>query len=78
MWSNHDLTLLKPACSWCSSVSTAAVMRWRMMRQNTLLVMESSVMPVQLLHLDKFLFFGSLMIVPLLLSSNITLLFEPS
>ena len=32
MWLMHDSPFLKPACSWCSSLSTAVVMRWRMMR----------------------------------------------
>ena len=35
------------------------------MRQKTMLAMDSSVMPHQLLHLDRLSFFGSLMIVPL-------------
>ena len=38
VWSLHDAPLLKPACSWRSSLSTAVVMHWRMMRQRTLLV----------------------------------------
>ena len=65
MWSMHDFPFLKPACSWRSSLSTAVVLHWRMMRQKTLLVMDRSVMPLQLLHSDRFPFFGSLMIVPL-------------
>ena len=31
MWSIHDFPFLKPACSWCSSLSTAVLKRWRMM-----------------------------------------------
>ena len=65
MWSMHDIPFLNPACSWCSSLSIVVVIRWRMMQQKTLLVMDSSVMPLQLAHLDRFHFFGSLMIVPL-------------
>ena len=64
MWSMHDFPILTPACSWRRSLSTAVVMRWRLMRQNTMLVMNSSVMPLQLLHSDRFPSFWSLMIVP--------------
>ena len=64
MWSMHVFSFLKPACSWHSRLSTAVVMRWRMMRQKTLLVMVSSVMPLQLLYSDRFPIIGSLMIVP--------------
>ena len=48
MWSLHDFSFLKPDCSWHSILSTAVVMRWIVMRQKTLLVMDSSVMPLQL------------------------------
>ena len=51
-WSMLGVPSMKPACSWSSSFFTAVVMRWRMMRQKTLLVMDSSVMPLQLLHTD--------------------------
>ena len=64
MWSMHNFPYLKPACCWCSSFSTAAGMRWRTMRQKILQVMDSSVMPLQLLHSDRLPFFGSLMTVP--------------
>ena len=30
MWSMHDFPFQKPASSLCGSVSTAVVMRWRM------------------------------------------------
>ena len=56
MWPMLDFAFMKPACSWRSSLSTADVMRRRMMRQKTLLVMDSSVMPLQLLHWDRFNF----------------------
>ena len=46
MWSVHNFHFLKLACSWSSSLSTAVVMCWRMMRQKTLLVMDSSMMPL--------------------------------
>ena len=72
MWSMHDFPFLKPACSWRGSLLTAVVMRWTMMRQKTLLVMDSSVMLLKLLHSDIFPFFGSLVIVPLLRASGIT------
>ena len=52
MWSMHDFPFLKPACSWRCSLSTAVVMRMRMMRLKTLLVMDSRVMPLKLLHSD--------------------------
>ena len=72
MWLMHYSPFLKPACYWCSSLSTAVVLRCRMMWQKTLLVMDSSVMPLQLLHSDRFPFFGSLVIVPLSQASGIT------
>ena len=53
MWSMHDFSFLRPAYSWPSSLSTAVPMHWGMIRQKTLLVMDSSVMSLQLLHLDK-------------------------
>ena len=65
MWSMHDFPFLKHACSWSSSLSTDVVMRWNMIWQKTLLVMDSIVMPLQLLHSDRFPCFGSWMIVPL-------------
>ena len=52
MWSMHDFPFLKPACSWRSSLATAVVMHWRMMQPKSLLVMDSSVMPLQLIHSD--------------------------
>ena len=72
MWSMHDFSFMKPACSWRSNFSTAVVMRWRMMQQKTLLVMVSSMMPLQLLHSGRFPFFKSLMIVTLLQALGIT------
>ena len=72
MWSMHDFPFLKTACSWRGSLPTAVVMRWTLMRQKTLLVMDSSVMLLKLLHSDKFPFLGSLVIVPLFLASDIT------
>ena len=65
MWSMHCYPFLKPACSWRSSLYTAVVMRWRMMRQVTLLMMDSSVMPLLLLHSVRFPLLGNLIIVPL-------------
>ena len=56
MWSMDDYRFLKPACSWRSSLSTAVVMRWRMMQQKILMLMDSSVMTLQLLHSDRFPF----------------------
>ena len=72
MWSMHDFPFLKPACSWHSSLSTPVVMRWRMMRQKTLLVMNSSVMPLQLLQSEEFHIIGCFMIAPLFQASGIT------
>ena len=60
MWSMHDIPFLKPACCWHSILSSAVVMQWRMTWLKTLLVMDSSVMPLQLLHSDRFPFVGSL------------------
>ena len=51
MWSMHDFPFLMPACSSRSSLSNAVVMRWRIMRHQSLLVMDSGVMPLYLLHL---------------------------
>ena len=64
MWSLHDFTFLKHACSWRSSLTSAVVIRWRMPRRKTMLVMDRSVMPLQLLRSDKFRLFGCLMILP--------------
>ena len=44
MCSMHDFPFLKPACSWRGCLLTAVVMRWTIMRQKTMLVMDSSVM----------------------------------
>ena len=78
MWSTHDFLFQKPDCSWRSSLSTAVVMRWRMMQQKTLLVMDSSVIPLKLLQSDRFNFFRSLVIVPLLQMSGISSLSHTS
>ena len=77
MWSMHDRPYQKPACLWRSSLSTAVVMRWRMMRQKTLLMMDSSVLPLQLLHSDRFPFF-SLISIPLFQALGITSLSQTS
>ena len=69
----HNFPFLKPACSCCSSLSTAVVML-----QKALLVMDSSVIPFQLLHSDRFSFFRSLMIVPLFQATGITSLSQTS
>ena len=61
----HDFLILKPAYSLSSSLPIAVVMCWRMMRLKTLLVLNCSVMSLQLLLSDRLLFFVSLMIVPL-------------
>ena len=58
MWLMHDPPLLKPACSRCSSLPTVVVMHWRMMRHYTVLATDSSVIPLQLLHSDRFPFMG--------------------
>ena len=78
MWSMHDFPFLKPARSWRSSSSTGVVMRWRTMRQKTLLVMDSRVMPLHLLHLDRFTFIVSMIIVPLFQASGISSLSQTS
>ena len=72
MWSVHDFPFLKPACSWRSSLSTAAVTRWRMIWQKNMQVMDSSVMPLKLLHSDRFPSYGCWMIAPLFQASGIT------
>ena len=69
MWLMHDISFLRPACYWRSSLSTAVVMCWTMMRQKTLLVMDSSVIALQLLLSDRFPFLGSLKIMLLFLAS---------
>ena len=73
MWSMHDFPFLKPACSWRSSLSTAVVMRWRMMQQKTLLAMNSSVMPLQLI---VPLFLGYHFIVPDVLEDVLKMLWH--
>ena len=72
MWSMYDFPFPKLASFWRSSLSTAAVMRLRMTRQKTLLVMDSSVMPLELSQSDRFHFSGRLINVPLLQESGIT------
>ena len=59
MWSMHDFHFLESACSTCSSLFTAVVIRFRMMRQKTSLVMDSSVMPPQLSYSERFPLYGS-------------------
>ena len=78
MWSMHDFSFLRPAYSWPSSLSTAVPMHWGMIRQKTLLVMDSSVMSLQLLHLDKYNLFGSLMLVSIFHASGFTSLIQKS
>ena len=78
MWSMYDFPFLKTTCSWRSSLSTAVVIRWKIMRQKTLLLVGSCVMPLHLVHLDKFPFLGSWMTVPLLQASGITSLSQTS
>ena len=70
MWSMNDFPFMTPAGSWRSTLSTAVVLR-RMMRLKTLLVMDSSVKTLQFKHSDKFPFFGSVMIVPIIQASGI-------
>ena len=78
MWSMHDFTFLKHALSWRSSLASAVVIRWRMPRRKTMLVMDRSVMLLQLLRLDRFRLFRSLMILPRFQTSAFTLLFTTS
>ena len=72
MWPMHDFPFLISACSCRSSLFTAVVMRWRMMGQKSLLMIDSIAMPLQLLHSDRLPFFVNFMIVPLFQASDIT------
>ena len=63
MRSMHDFPFQKRAFSWRSSLTTVVVMRWRIMRQKALLLIEGSVIPLKLSQSDIFHLFGSLMIV---------------
>ena len=70
--SMHDFPFLKPVVDHCCSRLSTVVVMHRRRWQKTLLVMDSSVMPLQLLHSDRFPVLGSLMIVPLFQASGIT------
>ena len=72
MCSPQDLPFLNPACSLRSIVSRAVDILFRITLLKTLLVMDSSVIPLQFLHRLRFPFFGSLTISPVFQSTGIS------
>ena len=63
MCSPQELPFLNPACSLRSIGSRAAYILFRITLLNTLLVMDSSVIPLQFLQRLSFPFFGSLTMI---------------
>ena len=70
--SPQDLPFLNPACSLRSIGSRAVDILFRITLLNTLLVMDSSVIPLQFLQRLRFPFFGSLTINPVFQSTDIS------
>ena len=70
MWSVHDLSWQKPACSSRSLLSRAAISRSKIILVNTLPGIDSSMIPLQLLQDDISPFFGSFTICPFFQSSG--------
>ena len=62
MCSQQDLPFLNPACYLCNIGSRAVYILLRITQMNTLLVMDSSVIPLQCLQRLRFPFFCSLTI----------------
>ena len=71
IWSTQDLPFRKPACSLRISGSMAAEMLSRITLPKTLLVTDSRVIPLQLLHILKSPFFDNLTISPVFQSLGI-------
>ena len=76
IWSIHPLPCLKPACSSLSLPSTALLMRLITILARTLLGIDSSVIPRQLLQSLNVPFLGILIITPSFQSSGISFLFH--
>ena len=72
MCSPQDLPFLNPACSMHRIGSRAVDILFRITLLTTLLVMDSSVIPLQVLHRLRFPFFGSLTISPVFQSTGIS------
>ena len=72
MCSPQGLPFLNPACSLRIIWSRAVDILFRITLLNTLLVMDSSVIPLQLLQRLRFPFFGSLTISPVFQSTGIS------
>ena len=72
MCSPQDLPFLNPACSLRSIGLRAVDILSRITLQNTLLVMDNSVIPLQFLQRLRFPFFGSLTISPVFQSTGIS------
>ena len=68
----QDLPFLDPACSLRSIGSRAVAILFRITLLNTLLVMDSSVIPLQFLQGLRFPFFDSLTICPVFPSTGIS------
>ena len=74
MCSPQDLPLLNPACYLRSIGSRAVYIMFRITLLNTLVVMDSNVIPLQFLQMLMFPFFGSLTIISRSSSRRIFLL----
>ena len=72
MCSPQDLPFLNPACSLRSIGSRVVYILFRITLMNTLLVMDSSVIPLQFLQRLRFPFFGSITISTVFQSTGIS------
>ena len=70
--SPQDLPFLNPACSLRSIGSMAVYIMFRITLLNTLLVMDSSVIPLQFMQRPRFPFSDSLTISPVYQSTGIS------
>ena len=70
MWSVHERSFLKPACSFQSVLSRAVFSLSRMILLSTFPGMDSSMIPLQLLQDDRSPFFGSFTRCPRFQSSG--------
>ena len=70
MWSVHDLSWRKPACSSLSDLSRAVFSLSNIILVNTFPGMDSSMIPLQLLQDDRSPFFGSFTRWPFFQSSG--------
>ena len=72
IWSLQDLPFRKPAYSLCISGSMAVEILSRITLLKTVLVTDSRVIPLQLMHIPRSPFFGNLTISPVFQSLGIS------